>query len=483
MTTQGSDLLRRSLNGIGVVLSVTGVRIIANLATQMVLARLLAQEAFGVVAFASTMVGLCALVANVQAQKYVVRSDHTQARAVTDVAFTIEFSLSLVTSLGLVFLGPVVLRALDKPEVIPFARVMALTVVGERLLTPKAWFERRLDFVHANIPGLAGIIANAAVAILLGFLGAGPWSIVGGILAKSATQCAVLWSIASYRPRLRWDPQIATEILRFGLPLTGAAIVAYFYWNVDDFLVGKIAGNQDLGYYWLAFKFPHYILAAQAALNSVIFPAFSRARDDSQLLRGFNLATRTSAFVLLPLCSIALALGDPTIRYFFGPKWRPATLAFQLFMVLITMRGIVAHWTHVMTVKGETAFQFRIVVVNAITLLLLGYPLLLHHGYNGMAVAVLLTIVFSFVFMVPKLKSLLPVSYRALLARPLLAFALTTGAIALLVRHPGELSLWQYVAAVAGQGALYLAMLYLLDRTTLVEIISIFKDYAFHHTS
>lgn len=52
-------------------------------------------------------------------------------------------------------------------------------MIGERLLIPKAWFERQLDFPHANIPALAGIIANAAVAVSLGLLGARPWSIVG----------------------------------------------------------------------------------------------------------------------------------------------------------------------------------------------------------------------------------------------------------------------------------------------------------------
>ena len=479
------NLLRRSLNGIGIVSSVTGFRIVANLATQMILTRLLAPEAFGIVTFATTVVGFCGFLTNVQGQKALIRSDHARAPAFADTAFTIELTLSLAVSLLLFCLAPTILGVLGKPEVTPFARVLTLTLIAERLLIPKAWFERQLDFLRANIPGLAGIVANAAVAVSLGFLGAGPWSIVGGILAKNFTQSAVLWGIAAYRPRLRWDPQTAREILRFGLPLTGAAIVAYFYWNVDDFLVGKIAGNEKLGYYWLAFKFPHYILAAQTALNSVIFPAFSRARDDTQLLRGFNLATRTSAFVLLPFCSIALTLGEPTIRYFFGSKWLPATFAFQVFMVLITMRGIVAHWTQVMTCKGETPFQFRVIVLNAIVLLLLGYPLLLHYDFNGMAVAVLFTIAFSFVFMVPKLKSLLPVSYSALLARPLLAFALTSGAAALLIRHPGELRLWQYIAAAAGQGALYLALLYLLDRAALLEILSIFKRYAFpfHRTS
>ena len=80
MTTQGSDLLRRSLNGIGVVLSVTGVRIIANLATQMVLARLLAQEAFGVVAFATTVVGFCTLLTNAKGQKAIISPASRRSR-------------------------------------------------------------------------------------------------------------------------------------------------------------------------------------------------------------------------------------------------------------------------------------------------------------------------------------------------------------------------------------------------------------------
>lgn len=67
------SLLRRSLHGIGIVSSVTGFRIVANLATQMILTRLLAPEAFGVVAFATTVVGFCAFLTNVQGQKATIR--------------------------------------------------------------------------------------------------------------------------------------------------------------------------------------------------------------------------------------------------------------------------------------------------------------------------------------------------------------------------------------------------------------------------
>ena len=77
------NLLRRSLNGIGIVSSVTGFRIVANLATQMILTRLLAPEAFGIVAFATTVVGFCGFLTNVQGQKALIRSDHARAPALS----------------------------------------------------------------------------------------------------------------------------------------------------------------------------------------------------------------------------------------------------------------------------------------------------------------------------------------------------------------------------------------------------------------
>jgi len=49
-------------------------------------------------------------------------------------------------------------------------------------------------------------------------------------------------------------------------------------------LIGLILGSDTvLGLYYLAFKLPHYMLQLQELASTVVYPAFTKARDDTQL--------------------------------------------------------------------------------------------------------------------------------------------------------------------------------------------------------
>ena len=464
------SLLSRSIRGLKVISAATGLIIVINFVSQLILVRLLAPEVLGSAIFALMLVDFAALFPNLQAERNViVQQGEIEAKQVADVAFSMELCLGIIIFGGIILAFPTLLGMLDRVEIIPHTQVLALILVLDRFIIPKALSERNMDFFQARLPLVFGAVANASITLTTAWLGLGVWSIIAGRLTKSCVQGVTAWIVAPYRPRLVWDVTIASQVWKFGGPLTGAAIVAYFYWNIDDFMVGRLLGNEALGYYWLAFKLPHYLLMAQGALASIALPAFSNTQNDTQLQRGFELATRYSAIGLLPICGITLVLGRPTIRYLFGETWLPATAAFQIFMVLVTVRGIFTHWTPVLTYKQESSFQFKVILFNSVILTTSGYLLLSLYNLEGMALAVLFTILLSFIFMVPKLKSILPVNYSQLLMEPLGAFVLATLLSAGLTLLCPTLNFYGYLA---------LALFLLISYTMLLAIFSpaLFKE-------
>jgi len=234
----------------------------------------------------------------------------------------------------------------------------------------------------------------------------------------------VVWKIIPYRPKIDFDSKTFKELAKFGLPLTGSALLAYYYWNVDDFMVGTMLGAEQLGYYWLAFKFPHYILNAQNSITSVVFPVFARTENNDQLRRGFEFVTKLSATILLLPCAIVLVLGEPIIKFAFGERWLPALIPFQIFMVLVTARGIVGYWTQVLMVKERTDILFKITVQNAIVLTLLGCWLTKSYGIIGTSIAVFITIIVSLPYMTWHLKKYINVKYIKILWEGLLSFVI-----------------------------------------------------------
>lgn len=422
-----SRWLRATSNGVRIVAVVTGLKCLVQVATQWLLVTHLAPQDFGLFALAQMVMGLFTLLSSIQGSRAVVQHQGGVERSLS-VALILEGFLSSVAVLMLVFLAPTISRALASPSLTGILWLLAPSLWLNALLVPRAVFERQWDFQRSNFPTVTGLIGNSLVAIFLGVRGWGAWSLVIGFLVGKAIEATTLWRMFPGRLALRWDRQVAGEIVRFGLPWTASLFIGYLYSNVDNLMVAKWLGTTALGYYWVAYTFPHYLLTAQTALTNVLFPVFARIRDDQELKRRFEEMTRLSAVCFFWLCTLAVVFAEPCIRLIAGEEWLPAAPAFQIFMVLATLRGIFGHWSVVYTSRGHS-WGLLINLVMLVLIPLLGYPLLRWHGITGMAMAVCLSYLICLGMVKWVMSRVLTFSYLRMVWKEALVFllALITG--------------------------------------------------------
>lgn len=470
------NLLSQSITGISIVSIVTGFKAVIEVATQLMLVHLLLPEIFGITAFAYLIVNFVGSLANIQARKGIIQR-RGNVQDFLDVSFTIEIFLGVFATVCLIILAPKILTILGKSDVTGYVQVLSISLLLNKLLLPQAVLEKELKFMRASIPTIIGLVTWSGVTLALATAGFGAWSIIYGILARTAIQFPIVWKLVPLTPRLRFDLQVAKQILKFGLPLTGAGILTYYYWNVDDFMVGKMLGNKQLGYYWMAFKFPHYILIGQRAISSVVLPAFSKAKDDEQLKRGFELVTKYSAIIALLPCVIALSMAEPTIKFLFGEAWLPSKIPFQIFMVLVSLRMIAAHWSDVYISKGKTNIFLYFVTINAVGITGLGYLGIKYYGIVGISFAVLGVMVITILFVTNvTLRKMIQVSYLRILYKPLIISVMTYGFIFILlfVIHP-DTKLFYFTMLFASV-SFYSALIILFDYKELHSIYHLLKN-------
>ena len=218
-------------------------------------------------------------------------------------------------------LSPLALEMLGKPQIIPYAQLLSLYLITERLQTPKALIEKELKFGRSNLSLFLGFFAGGVTSVILALLGFGAYSIIVGLIARSFVTTFSYWCFAPYPPHPTLKLVEVTQFLKFGLPLTLTGLLVFYYWNVDYFIVGKLLGDRELGYYFIAFKFPHYMIQLQIVVSTVVYPAFSKAADKNQLMRGFSLVTKYSAALVLLPCLLVLVQGEDIVRYVLGEKW------------------------------------------------------------------------------------------------------------------------------------------------------------------
>lgn len=471
--------MKATVRGLKITGGLTFFKTLLDLGGQLLLARLLAPAAFGVFGFAQSLSGLVSCFTDLAGQRYLIQKRGELSRTTIDSVFTLELLLGiLVGGLWAMLAGPI-FTALDRPEQIPFARWLAVWIVLERMMLPRALLDRAMAFGRSNLALVLGTVCSVVAMIAAALLDAGPYTFIVGLLVRTSVSAAGMWAWAPIRPQLRLDPAQAAPLAAFGTPILLTGALTFFYTNVDYLIVQAALGYSALGLYYAAYRYPHYVHQLQYLISTVVYPAFTKATDRRQLARGFSLVTKyAGAIGVLPVVIIWL-LGETAVRVLLSEKWVPATFCFQMFTLLAVMRLTTVYWYDAYVSQGRTRPMPYLASANAVLTTLGAWFGVRWAGIEGAAVLVTasstLIIFFSCQFL---LKRLLDVRYIEILRVPLLAGAAAGWTGFLTARSP-----WLDVAAGGWPAALadfclragFLSLVYggvfiLLDREELKSL-------------
>lgn len=426
-------LKRQAVRGVKIASLATVAKTAIDFGAQLGLARILAFDHFGVFAVAQTLTGFVSCLSDLAGQKFLVRHPNADRRAFSTI-FWIELLLGFVVAAGWALACVPILTKLGQPEQIPFAQALAIWIFAERLMLPRAVLDRAMKFGRVNIAQLAGVIGGAATLITTALLGWGAWVLVAGLIARTVVTAAFVWLSAAFVPMLAFDRKLARELLTFGAPLMLATAMTFAYTNIDYLIVEAVAGYSMLGLYYAAYRYPHYLNQFNVVLASVVFPTFTKARDDAHLARGLHLLTRYSAaFAFLPILAMWFE-GEALLRLLLGERWLAALFPFQCFTTLAALRLAFVHWNHVFVVKGRTRVVMLTSLANLPLIAVAAWIGVKWAGINGAALLVTLAALATlFLCCCFLLKQVLAFSYlRALM--PVLKAALASAVVMLLVK-------------------------------------------------
>jgi len=358
-----ASLRARAVAGLKIASIATVGKTVVDAAAQLALARLLAPEHFGLFALAQAYSGFASCFGDLSGQKFLIRVSSPTRRTVSTVFWT-ELLLGALVALLWVVAAPLVLGALGHSERVTLAQALAVWIFAERLLLPRALLDREMRFGQVNIALFSGVCIGAAAGLYAAWAGCGAWAFVIALIARTVVSGALVWRATRFRPSFEFDIAGVRQLAAFGLPLLGGTALAFAYTNVDYLIVGGAAGASALGFYYAAYRYPHYLNQFNVLLASVVFPSFAKTKDDAHLARGLRLLTRYSAAFSFPFAIAMWLEGDTLLRVLLGEKWLPALFAFQCFTTLAVARLTFSHWNHVLVARGITKPVFYAGLVN-----------------------------------------------------------------------------------------------------------------------
>jgi O-antigen/teichoic acid export membrane protein len=409
---------KKSIEGGLIVLSATGIQYLVTFMTQIILARLLEPALFGSFAFATLVAMLFNNFTNIHGDKYLIKEKDDIYRKF-DIIFTLELLLATICFLFVVLSAPLMLDVLDRPDQIKFVQLLAVSFFYTPFSKMRALFERELSFFQAKYPIVISQIIGSIVGVSLAYLNYGVWSLLWWRLSLKISEIVLLFIISPRKPKLSWDRKILKDVTHFGWPLLGSSLLIFSYWNIDYYIIGRVMGDEQLGYYWLAFQLSHYFLSAKDTIMTVVFPAFSKVRTKATIVKGFEVLTKITAAVYLYPMVLSLVLGENLIILLFGSDWIPATKVFQVFMVLTTFRAMTSYWDPIFLYYGKTQIFLMLAAINLTLIGGFGYFATLAYGIIGMSLVVLGSIIIVAPIAIHFLKNIIEVSYIKILGKQL----------------------------------------------------------------
>lgn len=357
----------------------------------VILARILAPEDFGVFAIAAfiitffTMVGDVGLGASLIQKKGELTEDEIQT------TFTVQQGGFTLFFIVIFFLAPLALRFY--PDLPPgsewLIRVMGLGLLLTSLRTvPTVLLEREMAYGKIAKIEVAQVLTYQVVAVTMAVLGFGIWSLVVASVLKGLAGVVLIFIFVRWKPRFRVNLEAARGLLRFGLPYQVGGMTGFVSSAIVPVVVGKFVGTAGVGFINWAKNLSHIPLFLAESYQRAAFPAMSKMQDDrAGLAESVVKSVNLLGVVMVPITLLMAALGPEIIKVIYTEKWMPGLHAYYVFLAVPPLIAFAAPMHTAILAVGDSK---RLMVTSIATMAAswaAGVPLVLWLGFFGVAVA------------------------------------------------------------------------------------------------
>ncbi|HEX8950168.1 MAG TPA: lipopolysaccharide biosynthesis protein [Dissulfurispiraceae bacterium] len=453
----------KTLKGIGFSAFAKLAVFALSMLTGIILAQTLSAKDYGVVGFAMIFIGFLANFSDLGLNSAVVQRDKLDDDAFA-TAFTMRLILGVCAFAVLLSLLPLMSFFSDDRAVPDVMKALSLSLlINTAAFIPTAVLTRKMDFGKLMFPQVASSAAGSVVSITLALNGYRYWSLVGSSLCSAAVTAVLVNLLCPVGIRFRFDKPAAREYLSFGSPIFLTGLLVYLIFNADNFIIGAVKGSKDLGYYAIAFTWGSMIAARlYEVVHNVLFPAFSKIKDDREKLkRAYLKGLEFAAFIGVAVNLSLLISAREFLYQVLGhgsDKWMPALLTFKILLIYGMIRSFLEPVANVLLALGETKLMLKSNLLAGILEMAFLYPALKYFGIEGVAIAVTLAYSSQYLVYFPFLRKEIRLCAHDILAlvKPMAGSALVAAAFLSVLRTVTDASIPAMLLELAACIAAYL---------------------------
>jgi PST family polysaccharide transporter len=322
----------RAARGGVVAITSQGLKFIVTLAATSVMARLLTPQDYGLIGMVAFVTGFVSMYKDLGLSAATIQKSEINSEQISTL-FWVNVCLSLAIALLTMALAPLVAWFYGEPRLTAITVVTSIGfLISGLTVQHEALLRRQMRYLALAAIGLSSVAMGYVVGILMAWRGFSYWALVGSQLAVIITGSALTLLLCRWIPGLPKRNAGVRSMIKFGGNLTGFTTINYFSRNLDNLLIGRFAGAQQLGLYSRAYQLMLLpIEQINEPVTSVAVSSLSRLMDSPEAYRRAYLRMLEKiAMLTMPGVVLMILTSDWIIHIFLGPQWVGAVRIFVI---------------------------------------------------------------------------------------------------------------------------------------------------------
>ncbi len=334
---------------VGWVVAPLGFSLAMRLGTNIVLARLLAPEIFGLMLIVNMLRTGTELLSDLGIGQSVVRTKRYPDRAFLDTAWTLQLGRgALLTLVMLALAHPI--SGIYGPEFEPILLTVSVIFLITGVQSPGLFLmQRNMELKAKAALDVFVTLFQCGFTIALAYFMPTVWALVWGLLVSTAFGSVLSYVIGPrHVPRLKLHREHALEIVHFGKWIFFSTLIYFAATSADRALFGALLPMAAVGIYSVARTFSDMVgVLAQRLGAFLVFPKVSSLRARDQAVAGPVRRTRRHTLAMVALgMGVVVAGADAFILLCYDARYHAAA-----FMLPVLLLGA---WFGVLAIFAES---------------------------------------------------------------------------------------------------------------------------------
>lgn len=339
--------------------------------TNMILARLLAPEAFGIVATITMVISFAEIFTDAGFQKFIIQHEFDDDEALdnsTNVAFWTNLGVSTFICIIIFLIRHQIADLVGSHGLgnsISIASVLIIVAAFSSI--QMARYRRALDFKTLFfvriITSLIPLIVTVPLAVIL----RNYWALLIGTFASQLCNAIALTVRSKWKPKFYYSFALFKEMFAFTAWTLLESISIWLTTNIGVFIVGNYLSDYYLGIYKTSMSTVNaYMAIITSSLTPVLFSALSRYQnDDENFRKTYYQFQRLTAVLVIPMGIGIYMYRDLVTQILLGSQWGEASGFIGLWGLTSAFTIVFSHFSsEVYRSKGNPKVSLALQLVH-----------------------------------------------------------------------------------------------------------------------